>query len=70
MGGGAQRGHQKVQPYIHGQIYQAIGPSLPTPTVVDNIVTWDRAVLAAALVAGFDMDIARLLLAVIHERAF
>ena len=41
-----------------------------SPTAADNIVTWDRAILVAAFVAGFDVDIQRLLLAVIHERAF
>ena len=37
-----------------------------SPTVADNIVTWDRLVFMATLVAGFDVDIPRLLLAVIH----
>ena len=40
------------------------------PTAADNIVTWDRVVMVAVFVAGFDLDISRLLLAVIHERAF
>ena len=37
-----------------------------SPTSADNIVTWDREVFIATLVAGFDVDIPRLLLAVIH----
>ena len=41
-----------------------------SPTAADNIVTWDKKVFVAALVAGFDVDIPRLFLAVIHERAF
>ncbi|KAG5579575.1 hypothetical protein H5410_050202 [Solanum commersonii] len=41
-----------------------------SPTKVDNQVTWDRAVMVAALVAGVEIDFARMLLAEIHERAF
>ena len=41
-----------------------------SPTIADNIVTWDRAVLMAAMIAGFEVDFAWLLQAVIHERAF
>ena len=36
----------------------------------DNIVTWDRAVLMVVIIAGFEVDFAWLLQAVIHERAF
>ena len=28
------------------------------PTVADNIVTWDRAVLMATMIAGFEVDFA------------
>uniref|UniRef100_M1DPU4 Integrase core domain containing protein n=1 Tax=Solanum tuberosum TaxID=4113 RepID=M1DPU4_SOLTU len=41
-----------------------------SPTKADNQVTWDRAVMVAALVAGVAIDFARMLLAEIHERAF
>ena len=41
-----------------------------SPTAADNIVTWDRAVLMAAMIAGFEVDFAWLLQAVMHERAF
>ena len=41
-----------------------------SPTKADNYVTWDRAVMVAALVAGVEIDFARMLLAEIHERAF
>ncbi|TMW82926.1 hypothetical protein EJD97_003840 [Solanum chilense] len=41
-----------------------------SPTADDNIVTWDRAVLMAAMIAGFEVDFAWLLLALMHERAF
>ena len=41
-----------------------------SPTVADNIVTWDRAVLIAAMIDGFEVDFAWLLQAVMHERAF
>ena len=40
------------------------------PTAAENIVTWDRAVLMAAMIAGFEVDFVWLLQAVMHERAF
>ena len=40
------------------------------PTAADNIVTWDRAVLMAAMIAGFEVNFAWLLQAVMHKRAF
>ena len=41
-----------------------------SPTTAENILTWDRAVLVAAMVAGFEVDFSTLLLSIIHERAF
>ena len=41
-----------------------------SPTTADNIVAWDRAVLIVGMVAGFEVDFAWLLQAVIHERDF
>ena len=41
-----------------------------SPIAADNIVTWDRAVLMAAMIAGFEMDFAWLLQAVMHKRDF
>uniref|UniRef100_M1DHT2 Integrase core domain containing protein n=1 Tax=Solanum tuberosum TaxID=4113 RepID=M1DHT2_SOLTU len=41
-----------------------------SPTKADNQLTWDRAVMVAALVAGVEIDFARMLLVEIHERAF
>ena len=41
-----------------------------SPTTADNIVTWDRAVLMAVMIAGFKVDFAWLLQAVMHEREF
>ena len=41
-----------------------------SPTAADNIVTWDRAVLMAAMITGFEVDFTWLLQAVMHERAF
>ena len=41
-----------------------------SPTAADNIVTWDRAVLMAAMISGFEVDFVWLLQAVMHERAF
>uniref|UniRef100_M1D955 Integrase core domain containing protein n=1 Tax=Solanum tuberosum TaxID=4113 RepID=M1D955_SOLTU len=40
------------------------------PTKADNALTWDRAVMVPSLVAGFEIDFAHMLLAVIHKRAF
>uniref|UniRef100_M1DTP8 Integrase core domain containing protein n=1 Tax=Solanum tuberosum TaxID=4113 RepID=M1DTP8_SOLTU len=41
-----------------------------SPTKVDNELTWDRAVMVETLVAGLEIDFARMLLADIHEKAF
>ena len=41
-----------------------------SPTAADNIVTWDRAVVMAAMIAEFEVDFAWLLQAVQHKRAF
>ena len=41
-----------------------------SPIGADNIDTWDRAVLMAAMLSGFEVDFAWLLKAVMHERAF
>ena len=41
-----------------------------SPTAADNIITWDRVVLMVAMIAGFEVDFAWLLQAVMHERAF
>ena len=41
-----------------------------SPTAVDNIVTWDCAVLMAAMIVGFEVDFAWILQSVMHERAF
>ena len=41
-----------------------------SPTTVDNIVTWDRAVQIAAMIGGFEVDFAWLLQAVMYERDF
>ena len=41
-----------------------------SPTAADNIITWDRVVLMAAMIAGFEVDFAWILHAVMHERAF
>lgn len=39
-------------------------------TAVDNILTWDRALLVASLVAGLEVKFTKLLISVIDERAF
>ena len=45
-------------------------PHCLSPTATDINITWDREVLMAAIIAGFELDIAWLLQAVMHERAF
>ena len=39
-----------------------------SPTAANNIVTWDRAVLMAAMIVRFEVDFVCLLQAVMHER--
>lgn len=39
-------------------------------TQADNVVTWDRSVMIAAIIAGLKIDFARILIAEIHKRAF
>ena len=39
-----------------------------SPTAADNIVTWDRTLLIAAMIAEFEVDFAWLLQAVMYER--
>ena len=41
-----------------------------SPTTADNIFTWDRALLMAAMIARFEVDFTWLLQTVMHERAF
>ena len=41
-----------------------------SPTSTNNIVTWDRAVLMAAMIALFEVDFAWFLQEVMHERDF
>ncbi|TMW99023.1 hypothetical protein EJD97_003176, partial [Solanum chilense] len=41
-----------------------------SPTAADNIITWDHAILMAAMIARFEVHFAWLLQAVMHERAF
>uniref|UniRef100_M1A7F0 Integrase core domain containing protein n=1 Tax=Solanum tuberosum TaxID=4113 RepID=M1A7F0_SOLTU len=41
-----------------------------SPTKADNQFTWERAVIVVALVAGWEIDFACMLLTEIHERAF
>ena len=41
-----------------------------SPTTAHNIMTWDRAVLMAAMIARFEVDFAWILQAVMHEREF
>lgn len=37
---------------------------------VNNVVTWNRMVLVSSLLAGLEIDFFRILISVIHKRAF
>uniref|UniRef100_M1DYZ9 Integrase core domain containing protein n=1 Tax=Solanum tuberosum TaxID=4113 RepID=M1DYZ9_SOLTU len=41
-----------------------------SPTKADNALTWDRAVMVATFVAGFEINFTRMLILEIHERVF
>uniref|UniRef100_M1DEU9 Integrase core domain containing protein n=1 Tax=Solanum tuberosum TaxID=4113 RepID=M1DEU9_SOLTU len=41
-----------------------------SPTQAENMVTWDRVVMLAALVVGLEIDFTQILIAEIYERAF
>lgn len=41
-----------------------------SPTNVHIVLTWDRDVMVLEVVAGLEIDFARLILEVIHEKAF
>uniref|UniRef100_M1DCJ7 Integrase core domain containing protein n=1 Tax=Solanum tuberosum TaxID=4113 RepID=M1DCJ7_SOLTU len=41
-----------------------------SPTQVDNLLTWDHAIMVATFVVGLEVDFARMLIAQIHERNF
>lgn len=41
-----------------------------SPTVADNVLTYNRAELVVALVEGLSIDFAKILIIVIHERDF
>nr|ABI34335.1 Integrase core domain containing protein [Solanum demissum] len=57
-----------------GESIKLVGPSLGyrrvSPIQADNVLTWDRAVMVAALVAGFERDFTRMIIAKINERTF
>uniref|UniRef100_M1DGP6 Integrase core domain containing protein n=1 Tax=Solanum tuberosum TaxID=4113 RepID=M1DGP6_SOLTU len=41
-----------------------------SPSQVDNVLTWDRAVMVAAMVSDLEIDFSRIMILMIHERAF
>ena len=43
---------------------------LSSPTAAENMVTYDQAILMAAMIAGIKVYFSWLLQAVMHERAF
>ncbi|KAG5585933.1 hypothetical protein H5410_046367 [Solanum commersonii] len=68
--GAFQRNFEQREAVIHWLAKYIAADAKVSPTKADNQVTWDRAVMAAVLVAGVEIDFARMLLAEIHERAF
>uniref|UniRef100_M1DK89 Integrase core domain containing protein n=1 Tax=Solanum tuberosum TaxID=4113 RepID=M1DK89_SOLTU len=63
-------GSQKATLNLVAKFFWLLVRNRVSPTKADNALTWDRAVMVAALVAGFEINFARMLLAQIHERAF
>uniref|UniRef100_M1DLJ6 Integrase core domain containing protein n=1 Tax=Solanum tuberosum TaxID=4113 RepID=M1DLJ6_SOLTU len=63
-------GIRKVTLSLVAKFFWLLVRNMVSPTKADNQLTWDRAVMVAALVAGLEIDFARMLLAEIHERAF
>ena len=52
---------KKANPTLTAMFVWLIIRHYLSPTTADNIVTWDRAVLMAAMIAGFGVDFAWLL---------
>ena len=67
---GAEGSHWECQLTFTAKFLWLIVRHCISPTAVDNIVTWDRAVLIAAMMDGFEVDFAWLLQEFMHERDF
>lgn len=52
------------------KFFWLLGQNTVLPTQVDNILTWDMDVVVKVMVAEIEIDFAKFLLAVIHERTF
>ena len=63
------QGHHYLPFSLHGIFIMIVRHCL-SPTAAYNIVTWNCAVLMAVMIAGFEVDFAWLLQAVMHERSF
>uniref|UniRef100_M1DEN3 Integrase core domain containing protein n=1 Tax=Solanum tuberosum TaxID=4113 RepID=M1DEN3_SOLTU len=70
MGRRSTVGHRKATLNFVAKFFWLLVRNRVSPTKDDNQVTWDRVVMVAALVAGVEIDFARMLLAEIHEMAF
>lgn len=57
---------KKVNLTFTAKFISLLVPYCLSPMVVDNIHTWDRAVLVATLVARLEVDFAMLLISFIH----
>ena len=60
---------KKANPTFVAKFFWLLVRHCISPTNVDNILTWDRAVLVAALVVGLEIDYAKVLITVIPKRA-
>ncbi|TMW90971.1 hypothetical protein EJD97_014980 [Solanum chilense] len=55
------RNNKKGQPDFHGKVFVVDCPPLPFLQAADNMITWDRAVLMAMMIPGFEVDFAWLI---------
>ncbi|KAG5615085.1 hypothetical protein H5410_014909 [Solanum commersonii] len=65
-----QLGIQKATLNFVAKFFWVLVRNRVSPTKADNQLTWDIAIMVAALVEGVAIDFAHMLLVEIHERAF
>ena len=70
LGAGAQGKYVEGYLHLHSHIFVVNISTLRFPIATDNIVNWDRAVLIAAMIVGFEVDFPWLPLSMMNERAF
>uniref|UniRef100_M1DI70 Integrase core domain containing protein n=1 Tax=Solanum tuberosum TaxID=4113 RepID=M1DI70_SOLTU len=65
-----QLGIRKPTLTLASKFFWLLGRNRLSSIMADNIVTWDKEVMVAALVVELDINFSRLLLGELHERAF